>query len=164
MTNPTTQALQALFTGALAPSLYRLVSPMPTGRLLTRAAIWGWQGVHLDGTMITDKQTFLSQAGAALRFPAYYGQNWDAFEEMINDLSWLPAAGYLIVYSQVHRFAAAQPSAWATARDILQSAVDNWHAEGIPFAVLLRQTGWTNLDLPRLDALYGSLDGKGNRP
>ena len=67
-------------------------------------------------------QTFLLAAGQALAFPGYYGRNWDAFEEMVNDLSWLPAAGYVILYDYVYRFAAAQPEAWQVALAILQSA------------------------------------------
>lgn len=147
--------LEQLRTGEVAPGIYRLITRTSTGRLLTEAAAWGWQGVHLDGTMIHDRQTFLRQAGTALRFPAYYGQNWDAFEEMINDLSWLAAPGYLMVYSQVYRFAAPHPAQWTTARAILQAALDNWHTEGIPFVILLRQAWWTNRDLPCLDAVTG---------
>lgn len=146
---------EQIHTGEVAPGMYRLITRAATSRLLTATALWGWQGIHLDGTMIDDRQSFLRQAGKALRFPAYYGENWDAFEEMINDLSWLAAPGYLLIYSQVYRFAAPQPSQWATARSIMQSAVDNWQAEGTPVVILLRQAWWTNRDLPRLDALTG---------
>jgi len=36
------------------------------------------------------------ELGAALQFPSYYGENWDAFDECITDLSWMPARWYLI--------------------------------------------------------------------
>jgi hypothetical protein len=38
---------------------------------------------------IDSKTNLLSSIGKALLFPAYYGMNWDAFEECLNDLTWL---------------------------------------------------------------------------
>ncbi len=34
---------------------------------------------------------------AALQFPPYFGENWGAFDECIEDLEWLPATGYLLL-------------------------------------------------------------------
>jgi len=41
---------------------------------------------YLDGKKINSKQTFLKQAAEAMKFPAYFGANWDAFDECITDL------------------------------------------------------------------------------
>jgi hypothetical protein len=38
-----------------------------------------------------------NEVGAALQFPSYYGENWDAMDECIRDLSWMPANSYLVV-------------------------------------------------------------------
>lgn len=39
---------------------------------------------------IRSKQKLLRTLAEELRFPAYFGHNWDALEECLRDLSWLP--------------------------------------------------------------------------
>jgi len=40
----------------------------------------------LDGTNITNKQQFLSSIGTLLKFPDYYGHNWDALDECLGNI------------------------------------------------------------------------------
>lgn len=40
---------------------------------------------------IRSKQKLLRVLADQLKLPAYFGQNWDALEECLRDLSWLPA-------------------------------------------------------------------------
>ncbi len=40
---------------------------------------------------IRSKQKLLRVLAHQLQFPAYFGYNWDALEECLRDLSWLPA-------------------------------------------------------------------------
>ena len=40
---------------------------------------------------IRSKQKLLSVLADKLQFPGYFGWNWDALEELLQDLSWLPA-------------------------------------------------------------------------
>jgi hypothetical protein len=42
----------------------------------------------LDGQDLLDKQTFLAAIGRVFNFPEYYGENWDALEECLTDMSW----------------------------------------------------------------------------
>src|SRR5258708_36947570 len=37
---------------------------------------------------------------AALQFPCYFGENWDAFDECLTDLTWLPAEAYVLLIVQ----------------------------------------------------------------
>jgi hypothetical protein len=41
-----------------------------------------------------------NEVGAALQFPWYFGENWDAFDECMSDLDWLPGDTYLLLISQ----------------------------------------------------------------
>jgi hypothetical protein len=42
---------------------------------------------------------FFDESAAALQFPYYFGENWNAFDEVINELSWMPAEGYVFFFS-----------------------------------------------------------------
>jgi len=46
--------------------------------------------------MLADQHLF-DEVAAALQFPHYFGENWNALAECICDLSWLPAERYLLV-------------------------------------------------------------------
>jgi len=44
-----------------------------------------------------------NEISAALQFPWYYGENWDALEECINDLEWLPAKAYILIFTDAEQ-------------------------------------------------------------
>lgn len=46
---------------------------------------------------IRSKEKLFSIFATALRFPKYFGWNWDAFEECLRDLSWLPADRPIVI-------------------------------------------------------------------
>ncbi len=140
-----------LVRGEITPGVYRIATAIQPAPLAAALSAQGWRVFQIDGKMIEDKASFLRVAGQAMRFPGYAGHNWDAFEELVTDLSWAPAPGYAIVYDTVYRFAAAQPAQWQTARAIFQSAVNEWRQQHIPLVVLLRKSWYWNRDLPALD-------------
>jgi hypothetical protein len=50
---------------------------------------------------LTSKAALLATLAAQLKFPDYFGTNWDALEECIRDLSWLPPGPVLIAHADV---------------------------------------------------------------
>jgi RNAse (barnase) inhibitor barstar len=50
---------------------------------------------------IASKQSLLSTLAQQLVFPDYFGWNWDALEECIRDLSWLPAGEVVLIHADV---------------------------------------------------------------
>lgn len=44
--------------------------------------------VHIDGRNLRNKAEFLTTVSKALNFPDYFGNNWDAFAECLDDLYW----------------------------------------------------------------------------
>jgi RNAse (barnase) inhibitor barstar len=54
----------------------------------------------IRGEKSKSKTPFFNEVSAALQFPAYFGENWDAFEECINDLEWLPGDAYILLVSE----------------------------------------------------------------
>jgi hypothetical protein len=63
---------------------------------------------------------------AALKFPEYFGKNWDAFEECVNDLSWLGGAGFLVIVSDAEALLAGDDDAYETFVDIMTEAGQGW--------------------------------------
>jgi hypothetical protein len=50
----------------------------------------------IRGWKCGDVAALHSEIGAALQFPSYYGENWDACDECITDLEWAPGAWSLL--------------------------------------------------------------------
>lgn len=130
--------------------MYRIEAKEDLAEVTAKAEALGWMVFQMDGGDLPDKSAFLSRSATVMRFPAYFGQNWDAFEETINDLSWAPAAGYVLLYDRVANFAVNRPAEWAIALDILRAAAAEWARRGVPFTVLLRQDGGAARGVPRL--------------
>ncbi len=95
------------------------------------------QVFYLDGKEISSKQTFLTKAAEAMKFPAYFGANWDAFDECITDLTLCPDRKYVILYERPDIFAQADPIAWQIALQILRSAEEYWGKTNTPLEVFL---------------------------
>ncbi len=58
----------------------------------------GYYIAYVDCEKCKEKQSFLQQVGLAFKFPVYYGQNLDALDECINDLSWINERNFLLVF------------------------------------------------------------------
>ena|SRR6266702_3866062 len=50
---------------------------------------------------IASKEELLATLANRLCFPGYFGGNWDAFEECVRDLSWLPAGQVVLVHADI---------------------------------------------------------------
>ncbi|MEI7795180.1 MAG: barstar family protein [Methylococcaceae bacterium] len=92
----------------------------------------------IDGDVIEDKQTFLTEFAEKLKFPDYFGMNWDAFSDCLTDLSWIDSANdFLIVYKNSQKFRTHQPEDWQIANGILLEAMDYWNEQGKKMVIVL---------------------------
>jgi len=53
-----------------------------------------WQ---IDGTKCAAKDSLFAEFARELVFPDYFGNNWDAFDECISSLDWLPCTSHFIL-------------------------------------------------------------------
>jgi hypothetical protein len=123
------------------PGLHPLRLHAACDELCHEAGQAGWQCYCVDGLAVHDKASFLSAIAGALRFPSYFGHNWDAFEECLNDLSWESTAsskGFVILFDKAGGFAHAHPDDWATARSIFTDAARAWKKNGRPMLIFVR--------------------------
>jgi RNAse (barnase) inhibitor barstar len=71
---------------------------------------------------LRSKEKLLGIFAKTLEFPGYFGWNWDAFEECLRDLSWLPDNVTIVV---VHE---ALPFGESENREIYLSILNAWRA------------------------------------
>lgn len=92
--------------------------------------------IDLDGAR--DKATLLQRFATALDFPFWFGHNWDALDDCLTDLDWLPAGtAYVLCLT-------APPDdldACAILYEILDQAVDTWRTRGRAMWVLTGNDG-----------------------
>lgn len=91
---------------------------------------------------------FFDESAAALQFPYYFGENWNAFDEVINDLAWLSGDAYLLLLFDAELLlSSANAADFRLLVEILAEAHDQWRdagessltgGGGVPFHVLLQ--------------------------
>jgi RNAse (barnase) inhibitor barstar len=57
-----------------------------------------WDVLRVRGTKSSDEARFFDELAAALQFPYYFGENWDAVWDCITDLNWLRGLNYLVIF------------------------------------------------------------------
>jgi hypothetical protein len=77
---------------------------------------------------IKNEHVLLDALSVALRFPAYFGRNWDALDECIQDLSWLPPGDVVLIHKDLPL--AGRRDALAIYLSILRDAIGNWDTRG----------------------------------
>ena len=81
-----------------------------------------------------NKEDFLAQVAKTLNFPHWFGSNWDALNDCLTDLEWLPRkTGYVLVFENTEHFATRKKNEFENAKDILNAAADYWKEQGRPF-------------------------------
>jgi RNAse (barnase) inhibitor barstar len=89
----------------------------------------------IDGRRCRTKAALLGEFARALAFPPHFGRNWDALEDCLTDLEWLPAAGHVIVVTHADQVLAGSPGEYATFIAILETAGREWatpRTTGVP--------------------------------
>jgi len=68
----------------------------------------------------------LTECARALDFPDYFGHNWDALEECLADLEWLPAKGYVLLITDAGGVLPDDDEEYETFLEILRDAGEAW--------------------------------------
>lgn len=124
------------------------VPPGAADALSRAAGQLGYLSVRIPLREVRTKGELLAKLAECLCFPDWFGHNWDALEDCLKDLSWLPARGYVLVLEDADVLANAAADEFAVAIEILQSAADWWQAEGVPFWALADAARAPLPDLP----------------
>lgn len=71
------------------------------------------------------------------RFPDYFGQNWNAVDECINDLTWLPAEGYCCLVLDRETSGNEANAGMDLFVSVMSDASVQWAREGKRFCLVL---------------------------
>jgi len=113
------------------------------------AAPAGFSLASLNGRNCATAPGFFEEMARAFKFPAYFGHNWDALEECLMDLEWLPAKGYVLIITEAEALLPI-PRDYDMFLALLKHVGSAWAAgqggaasgKGIPFhTVLTASTG-----------------------
>lgn len=93
----------------------------------------GVQAPEIVGSALRTDEELLKAVAVALRFPDYFGMNWDALDECLRDLEWLPGSGCVLFVLSAERLwhensigAGRLVMAWLSAAEL-------WSEQGVPF-------------------------------
>jgi RNAse (barnase) inhibitor barstar len=91
---------------------------------------------QLNGLEIKSKNDLLSHLARVLMFPDYFGNNWDALEECLLDLGWIPANGYVLLFSHPENFVTNSLEDFKIFKEIITSASKYWSSQKIRFILI----------------------------
>ncbi|MGZ7442373.1 barstar family protein [Paenibacillus sp. TH7-28] len=102
------------------------------------------------GTKCNTVEKLFDEFSAVLQFPWYFGENWDAFEECINDLGWFNADAYVIFISNSESLLELTNKNLDTFLNILKTTTYEWEkgrdfgamkTSPTPFNIVFHGTG-----------------------
>jgi hypothetical protein len=80
-----------------------------------------------------------SEFAAALQFPCYFGKNWNAFDECVADLEWLPGDGYVVLIVDGSNVLDAASEDREVFFRIMASVAREWSGvRGLPFQTFVQ--------------------------
>jgi hypothetical protein len=63
--------------------------------------------------------------------------NWDALGDCLMDMSWKPAAGYVLLFGNFKVFAEKNPEDMKVIMNIFDSSANYWKQKKVPFYIIL---------------------------
>jgi len=93
--------------------------------------------MRVDLAGCDDKAQLMSRMANAGGFPPGFGANWDALSDVLRDMSWRTAPGYVWLIENAGSWRDAHMEDFDTFLEILNEAAFEWTHADIPFWALL---------------------------
>ena len=103
------------------------------------AAAGGLDFTRIDVREVSDKAGFLTAVASALEFSPYFGMNWDALYDCLTDMSWRPAAGYVLLVFGLQSLSENSDADVGVITRILDAASAYWRQREVAFYVVLAE-------------------------
>jgi hypothetical protein len=81
----------------------------------------------MSGETMTTKEAVLAAVANAFDFPDWFGRNWDALEELLGELDWIPSLGYAAwILGAEHLLKDDTPDQFRVLVSLLDSVASKW--------------------------------------
>lgn len=100
---------------------------------------------NIDGSKCKSLKKFFSEIAKELRFPEYFGHNLDAFDEMINDLTWLGYEAVIIIITNFEDLLILEAEDEEDPKGLIVSLLDQAAddqqqiKDGIPIKIIIKK-------------------------
>ncbi|NMB44187.1 MAG: barstar family protein [Clostridiales bacterium] len=100
----------------------------------------------IDGKNCTSTENVFIEFANVFKFPNYFGSNWSAFDECINDLEWLSSDSYILLIKNVNHVLQGETKDFRILLNILKDTAVEWSngryyddypTEPTPFHIIL---------------------------
>ncbi len=98
----------------------------------------------IRGAKAKTEAGLFDEFGAALQFPDYFGENWDALFDCLCDLEWLAGDAYLLFITDGELVLEREPKEFKNLITVLANAAEEWakaeDSQGVarPFHIVLQ--------------------------
>jgi RNAse (barnase) inhibitor barstar len=82
---------------------------------------------------VADKYQLFNKISAAMHFPDYFGNNWDALDECLTDMEWLAAGGYVLILKDAAQAWSNNPYIFGKLVTTWLEAAEYWYRNTVPF-------------------------------
>lgn len=104
-----------------------LISSLPEGYIL----------FSIDGKSINSESELLYRISKSMKFPDYFGHNWNALKDCLSDLAWMPAKGYVVLFSNADSFMKNCPSDFKVFSEIVKTVSAFWAEQKVEFILII---------------------------
>ncbi len=98
-----------------------------------------WDVLRVRGAKSKTDTLFFDELAAALQFPYYFGENWNAVLDCLTDLNWLRGSSFLIVFDSAEHLLSQSDRGFKVLLDELADAHASWYRETVDLGPLGRQ-------------------------
>jgi len=127
----------SLFGSYLNSGVHRVGEGVDEAGIREAAAANGLDFSCVNLCEVRDKAGFLSETARSLGFPSHFGMNWDALNDCLTDMSWRPAAGYVVLFTGLRCLAEGAAADLEVLTRILDSAAQYWKQRGVLFYIIV---------------------------
>lgn len=124
---------QCVHIASLSPSVLEAMK-----KALTKK---GFKIAELNGATMAGDAALFTALGQAFHFPDYFGKNWDALDELLRDMEWLPASGYVIIVAHADTLWKKAPGVLTRLVESVAFVSEEWAKDAIPFHLILTGKG-----------------------
>jgi len=94
--------------------------------------------IKIDGSRVADAKDLMGVISRSMKFPDYFGWNWDALEECLLDLEWLPADVYDFYWETANTLLLSSPADFFMFVEVFASVSREWHEKGKLFRLFVK--------------------------